>query len=166
MFKFQSSEDNHAMSYIQYHQFSCASIYTSHSASAGPVHPSEVAIVICSLSKFHLRTCRCCRLHTPPLGTGVLPPPYVTTGVGAATTQAGGASYDRGRFHPTALSGPTGPTRVQGLGFKLTLTSSTRPYRFEKPVIVFLNLVLEASFREEDQGQTSDVSATSIWSLH
>ena len=47
------------------------------------------------------------------------------------------------------------PSESKALASSLSLISSTRPYRFEKPVIVFLNLVLEASFREEGQGQAS-----------
>ena len=50
---------------------------------------------------------------------------------------------------------PLDPSESKALASSLALISSSRPYRFEKPVIVFLNLVLEASFREEGQGQTS-----------
>ena len=50
---------------------------------------------------------------------------------------------------------PLDPSESKALASSLALISSSRPYRFEKPVIVFLNLVLEASFREEGQDQTS-----------
>ena len=50
---------------------------------------------------------------------------------------------------------PLDPSESKALVSSLALISSSRPYKFEKPVIVFLNLVLEASFREEGQVQTS-----------
>ena len=50
---------------------------------------------------------------------------------------------------------PLDPSEFKALASSLSLISSTRPYRFEKPMIVPLNLVLEAPFREEGQGQAS-----------
>jgi len=50
---------------------------------------------------------------------------------------------------------PLDPFESKALVSSLALISSSRPYSFQKPVIVFLNLVLEASLREEDgQGRT------------
>ena len=43
---------------------------------------------------------------------------------------------------------PLDPSESSAVVSSLALISASRPYRFEKPVIVFLNLVLEASFRE------------------
>jgi len=53
---------------------------------------------------------------------------------------------------------PLDPFESKALVSSLALISSSRPYRFQKPVIIFLNLVLEASLREEDSQGRTDVA--------
>jgi len=53
---------------------------------------------------------------------------------------------------------PLDPFESKALVSSLALISSSRPYSFQKPVIIFLNLVLEASLREEDNQGRTDVA--------
>ena len=53
---------------------------------------------------------------------------------------------------------PLDPSESKALVSSLALISSSRPYGFQKPVIIFLNLVLEASLREEDTQSRTDVA--------
>ena len=57
---------------------------------------------------------------------------------------------------------PLDPSESKALVSSLALISSSRPYRFQKPVIVFLNLVLEASFRERYGQERTDTAIDCI----
>ena len=57
---------------------------------------------------------------------------------------------------------PLDPSESKALVSSLALISSSRPCRFQKPVVVFLNLVLEASFHEEDGQDRIDVATDCV----
>jgi len=53
---------------------------------------------------------------------------------------------------------PLNPSESKAVVSSLALISSSRPHRFPKPVIVFLNLTLESSFREGVGQEQTDVA--------
>jgi len=57
---------------------------------------------------------------------------------------------------------PLEPSESKAVVSSLALISSSRPHRFPKPVIVFLNLTLESSFREGVSQAQTDVAIDSV----
>ena len=53
---------------------------------------------------------------------------------------------------------PLSPSESKPVVSSLALISSSRPHRFPKSVIVFLNLTLESSFREEPSQEQTDIA--------